>query len=405
MKRIIRMKLRTIKYIILIVMTCLASCNQKRESPIQEPESVPHFGFHMTGGDFVPRFGKTWYSVLDSLYQDGDGFNCILQTIATEPKTKEDISADCGLSAQWVNNAVDSLVAHNCFGITAGQKYYSKVPVFTKETMKKMLVDLKPISESVAVCINRWLPLIKKEYSENKLPTDPEWDDIAHFVLDKLILDGQFHQGLVKLEREEGFKRYYSEDQIKVPTWFKEYNSPYGTYGCNWYSFKSKNSTTMDIYYMHGSPLMRFSFPLNKYRNSKEFYHAILKVGLDGSLEELNMQEKEILEALGWTRENKVPIPIISAGSLKSLFENTLREVGLESANIVFDNYNVILESYKNSPYSDFSEGAGDYIQVCYHLLFNGIANELVQLGATAPFPQPVPEYYGIYITIGSIFN
>jgi len=44
-------------------------------------------------------------------------------------------------------------------------------------------------------------------------------------------------------------------------------------------------------------------------------------------------------------------------------------------------------------------------MQVCYHLVFSSIIKELIKLNAIPSIPDPVPDYFGVYITIGSVFD
>ena len=85
--------------------------------------------------------------------------------------------------------------------------------------------------------------------------------------------------------------------------------------------------------------------------------------------------------------------------------KSDLEKIGNDAAEVVFENFSVIMDSYQKSSFSKESEGAGDYIQVCYHLLFSGIIKELIKLEVIPPIPYPTPNYFGVYITIGSFFD
>lgn len=77
---------------------------------------------------------------------------------------------------------------------------------------------------------------------------------------------------------------------------------------------------------------------------------------------------------------------------------------GSSTARVVFDNHSVIIDSFGRSPYSEFMDAGGDYIQACCHTLFGAVLEHLAQAGALPPIPQPVPEYFGVYIIIGRLF-
>lgn len=388
--------------IIVVILILISVFTKNGLGQVKEP--TPDFGFWIVGNSVTPRFGEHWYKSLDELEQNKVDFNCLLQAIAIEPKTKENILAYCEMSSLWLNQAIDSLTAHNCLGKTTDLEFYSKVLIMTNKEMKHVQESLRPIALSVAERIKQDIPKIKQEYNELKLDSDPQWEDIAHLVIDKILIDGKFHRGLTILEREKGFKKYYSEEQKKIPAYFMENGSQYGTFGVNWYRIKGEN-TTKDVYFFHGGPLKRYEFPLNKLARKKDFVEIFNRIKIDGSLDELTKDEIQIFKDLGWVVNDKLAVPLVNAKSLKVLYDNVLEKTGNEAAEIVFEKFSVIMDSYRQSPYSEFSDGAGDYIQVCYHLLFTGIINELIKLDALPPIPEPTPEYFGVYITIGSFFD
>ena len=345
-----------------------------------------------------------WYKILDELEQKKDGFNCLLQAIATSPKTKKDILAHCRLSSLWLNQAIDSLTVHNCFGKTDDLEFYSKIPIMTHNEMKLVQESLRPIALSVAERIKADIPKIKQEYNELKLDSDPKWEDIAHLVIDKFLIDGKFHRGLAILQREKGFKKYYSEGQKKITAFFMEKGSQFGTFGVNWYRIKGQN-ITRDVYFFHGGPVKRYTFPLNKLARKKYFIEIFNRIKIDGSLDELSKYEIQVFKDLGWVVNDKLAVPLVNAKSLKVLYDNALEKTGNDAAEIVFENFSVIMDSYRQSPYSEFSDGAGDYMQVCYHLLFTSIINELIGMEALPPIPESTSEYFGVFINIGSLFD
>ncbi|MFC2107276.1 hypothetical protein ACFLRY_02955 [Bacteroidota bacterium] len=402
------MKSRLKKIYALIVILCIFNLT----TPISQDcsgqeviiEKTNDFNFWIVGNSAKPRFGEHWYSMLEELQLYKDDFNCLLKTIATEPHTVEEILAHCEMSPTWLSLAIDSLEIHNFLEKSGNSEIYSKIPILTNSEMKRVQESLRPIARNVAEIIKEDIPMIMQLYNELKTNDDPKWKDIAHLVIDKILIDGRFHRGLVVLERERGFKDYYSKAQREIPAYFMESGSQYGTFGVNWYRIKGQG-TTRDVYFFHGGPLKRYEFSFNEYGHKKYFEEIFHRVKTNGSLEELTDDEIQIFKDLGWVLNDTLAIPFIQAYSLKVLYNNILKELGNKAANIVFERFSVILDSYAQSPYSAFSDGAGDYIQVCYHLLFASIIYELIELEALPPIPEPCPDYYGVYVTIGSFFD
>ncbi len=63
------------------------------------------------------------------------------------------------------------------------------------------------------------------------------------------------------------------------------------------------------------------------------------------------------------------------------------------------------LRKDKNSPYSEFFDASGDYIQGCYHTLFYIIFKKLVETELLPPIPEPVPDYFGVFINLGHVYH
>jgi len=105
-----------------------------------------------------------------------------------------------------------------------------------------------------------------------------------------------------------------------------------------------------------------------------------------------------------WIGEERLLVPVVDAAAIKPVLP-LLEKLGKEMAEIVFSDYSVILDAFRSSPYSTFLQGAGDYIQVCYHAFLSLVVGELVQKNVIPPIPKPVPEHFGAYITLGSVFE
>ena len=118
----------------------------------------------------------------------------------------------------------------------------------------------------------------------------------------------------------------------------------------------------------------------------------------------MNGDDIEIFRSLGWVKDCALTIPFIKAESIK-IIKDKLEKIGVVASELVFDDFSVIKTCYHDSAYSSYSSGAGDYFQVCYHLLFSSIIKELIELGTLPVIPEQVPEDFGVYITIGSFFD
>ena len=158
------------------------------------------------------------------------------------------------------------------------------------------------------------------------------------------------------------------------------------------------------MYILHGSVLDRYDIPFSRFRNDQDFSSLLHRIAEDGNLQELTKAEKELLINLEWVTDDRLLVPMIQAESAKNIMQD-MEEMGRDAAQVVFENYSIIINSFEESPYAEFMDGGGDYIQVCYHILFSLIIEELIKAGILPPIPEAVPEHYGVFITIGSVFG
>lgn len=110
-----------------------------------------------------------------------------------------------------------------------------------------------------------------------------------------------------------------------------------------------------------------------------------------------------MLRALKWVTEERLLVPTVQAATIKSL-RPTLEKIGNEAAEVAFEHISDLTESFIDSPYSKFSEESEDYIQVCYHVLFGVLIEQLEIQGVVSPIPRPVPEHFGVYLVFGKLF-
>jgi len=172
----------------IIITVFILMCSFINNSLGQDKEIVPKFVFWTVGNSVTPRLGNHWYKNLNELQKDENSFNCFLQAIATGPQTNEKILLQCGMSLAWLNEAVDSLISHNCLGKTTNSDIYSKIPIITNKEMKYLQKRLNIISNRVAKKIEEDISKVIEVYNESKSKTDPNWEDISHLVVDKLAV-------------------------------------------------------------------------------------------------------------------------------------------------------------------------------------------------------------------------
>lgn len=351
---------------------------------------------------YIKRFGANSREKLVELRKMKAQRDCVLLALAQQPLTEKAIAETCSIPLSRLQHLLNVLQSLNRLKKYNGNQWATTVPVVTDKQMIRIRKSLIPLARKVALYLEEKVPRIKHAYEKGKLATDPSWEKAAHLIIDKLIIDATFHGAIGALERQQGMKKYYSRDQRQLPAFYLELGPNFSNFGVNWYAFK-KGDIKREVYILHGKLFNRFDIPFERYRGDQKMSALLHRVSLDGGLQNLTEDEIRILEDMGWVVANKLAPPIINADSIKA-FKADLETIGREGAEVMFTNYSIILDSFKNSPYAGFMNGGGDYIQVCYHVLFSLIIEELIHVGALPAIPTPVPAHLGVYITVGSVY-
>jgi hypothetical protein len=390
------------KYYVLICslfVLCLVGCN-KTAPPLSK---VPELNFLIVGGteERNVRFGPDFSSLFQELNKDKQALDAFLLSIAVQPRNKKEIVEESNLPKSKLETLITRCQSINFIREKEG-RWATTVSVVTDQQMLLIKQNLTPLARSLTDKVRAAIPELKALYEKEKATTDPSWNNIAHLVVDKFLVDGTFHAAIEDLEQEKTGKEFYNQDQKTLPAFFLEQGEHTANFGCNWYHFRQDNAMR-DIYVLHGTLLERIDIPMNKYRNDQDFSSSLFKISPIGDPSSLSESELAAFRDLGWLGEDRLLIPILHADPIIKMYP-LIEKTGKEMAEIVFADYSVFLDSFNSSPYAQFLDGAGDYIQACYHTLFSLIIETLVEEKVIPSVPKAVPDSFGVFMTLGSVW-
>ena len=385
------------KNFVLILISCfffLVSCGDDSSSDRSHVE----FNFYTVGsGDINARFGTEIYQALERLRGNTGQLDKFLYTIAEKPITKNQIRERSGLTQSQVEYFIANLESCKFIKEYDQNRWMTTLPVITDNQMKIIRKDLTPMANSVAQYLKKEVPQIKALYDKVKSPLDPSWEDISHLIISKFIIDGTFHSNLNRLKRE-------NDNQMTnvIPAYIRQTGEDNSNFGCNWYKF-NKGDDQREVYVLHGGILNRYEIKMNKYRGDQNFATCLLNITPEGGIDSLTDQEKEMMRELDWISGDRLLVPIVQAGTIKSLWP-LMENIGKDAAEVAFARFTDITDSYNKSTYSKFLVNDEDYIQVLIHSLFGLTIEQLVKSGTLSPVPETVPESFGVYFVFGKLF-
>ena len=378
-----------------------ANQNAAQQAPSREQSGLT---FLIVGGraGFIKRFGEV--TQFRQLYYSADKKNMaekVLFSIARQPLSKEKIIIQSGLSEDEFAEVSSLLLSLNMISSKDGT-WAATLPILTSGEMAALRKKLSPLADKTAAATSSLVPQIKNLYDQNRLPTDPEWEETAHFFISYLLLDTFLLRSLSVFEEKKGLRKDYSEEQRIIPAFFLETGKNFTNFGCNSYFFKgNENKENIYVFVLHGTLFERIQISLNQYEKNPDLCSALFKLIPQEQKLPLSHQEAKILEDLGWLEDDKLKVPMINS-RIRAHLTPSLTKAGESTAGVVFENFNTILDSFNASPYSKFLDGAGDYIQYSYHALMYLTIEKLIRLGVLPAIPKPLPEYFGTYVLYSS---
>jgi hypothetical protein len=365
----------------------------------QEPLHPPQLSFWVVGGggSVSQRFGPEFW---ETLREDRAGVYRTLVSVAEGPRTAEEISAETGLSLDRVHEITGRLGGLWVLERGPEMRWATTLPVITDREMGRIRDGLRGIAGEVASSMGEEVSALKVAYEENKASDEPGWERMAHLILDRFLVDGAFLRALLRMEEERGLHDpFYSEAQEIIPAFFLERGENFSTFGTNSFEYE-RGGEIREVYVLHGGVLGRYTIRVNQYEDDPRFSEALFGLSPGGGTQGLGQDGRDVLTALEWMDEGQVLVPVVRAESLSSLTPD-LDEVAERAAEVVFLHHSEILDLFEKGEYSTFLTDPGDYIQVCYHVLFGLLVESFVSEGLVPEIPEVLPEHFGAYIVFG----
>jgi len=340
---------------ILVLLLTLLLVAPARGQDHREPARL---SFWVVGGgdESAIRFGTD--NVNKALADERRDTEPILLGIAERPLSADAIAAGTKLSRARVLGLLARLQALHLVKEDDKARWATTVPVITDEQMKRIRESLTPMARDVARKVAANAPALMALYQSVKSTTDPAWQDIAHLVIDKFLVDGSLLGAIQRLELEGGVhQRYYNHDQDIIPAFFLERGEHFSTFGANEYDFQN-GSEQRQVYVLHGAVLKRYDIRMNAHRSDPVLSAALFRLTPAGGTESLTGNETETLRALGWIENNHLLVPVIQAKTVKALMP-LVEKIGADAGNVVLDEHSGIIKAFARSQYSRFQHSGG----------------------------------------------
>jgi len=395
--------MKMLKNVVIAVLLVLCSITLTSFGFIDVPQD-PKLSMWIVGNNkgIEARFGSNFYDIWDSLREvrnDRVLLNRFMYSIAEQPLTENQIIESSGLSQSKVSFYVSKLDSINLIKNVGHGRWALTIPISTDNQNAKIKQALKPMAENVSQYLKKESVRLKTLYEQAKTPSESSWEDVSHLIFDNLIVDGEFLWGLVDLEKENNDHHANGKHESGTPMFIFERGPNLSILGTNMEYF-SEGNDQRNIYILHGKAINRFG--VTNYMWQEKCKSELYKITPDGDFSSFTDEEIETWRKEGWIVGDKLMVPVVKAETINS-FWPAIEKTGKEAAKVAFENFGDIVQSFNDSPHAKFLDGSDDYIQICFHILFGMVVENMKEYGVVAPVPDPTPGYFGVYFIFGNL--
>lgn len=286
---------------------------------------------------------------------------------------------------------LDTLVGYKLVRVVGGA-YTASIPVVTDSKALELRAALRPLAAAVAGVVEDRMSELESTYSRTLMSERFAWSEVAHIVVDALLLDFSMLFCVETLLVREGLFRGWSEGQLLIPFFGMEVGPNMVNFGVN-----SGLLDGFGLSVMHGSMIRRRIGVSQLMRALWSERSSLLELCREGRLEEV----PETLVELGLARASRagyeLAVPVLRDGD-KELVTEVVVAVAHESAEELVSRYSLIENAFRNLGYSEWLEGIGDFAELAFHVVMALSVEELVDREALPKIPEEAPASWGVWM-------
>ncbi len=120
-----------------------------------------------------------------------DEHRMVMFALADAPLTLEELCAKLGMKRDAVESVLKTLVNANLVKRICG-KYATTIPVISNKKAKLIAEYLEEPTAHIVDVLERRIGHLKAAYSKTRLSKSFMWSDVAHIIVDALLMDLSF---------------------------------------------------------------------------------------------------------------------------------------------------------------------------------------------------------------------
>lgn len=340
------------------------------------------------GSKTVERFGADPWSLLSD-----KASQAIMLALADRPLTIQEIASETSMEKSELLKELDTLVRFRLVR-RVGDRYATCIPVVSDSKAGKLRVKLEGLSKAAADVVEGMLPDVVKAYSKTEISEDLPWRQVAHIVIDALLMDFCFLSYLDLVRVREGLFGGWSRDQLLIPFFGLEVGPNYVNLGVN-----SSLLNGYGISILHGSfinrPLKAF-YTLLTTRELREAVNLTCDKGSAGRV-------PEELVKLGLVRcvdGFRLAVPLLREGD-KYILTKAVGKVAYKVAEeLVLRRgfQSVLMEAFSELGYSNWMNYMGDFDEIACHSVMALTVEELIHRRCIPEVPERPPMSWGVWL-------
>jgi len=317
--------------------------------------------------------------------------NMIMLALADCPRTLEELCNELNTRREDVEQGLEILLAARLVK-RVDDKYATTIPVISNKKAASIARYLKGLVDRLARYLEENVDRLEGAFMRTELSRNYSWEEVAHIVVDALLMDFSFLNCVEEQLLEKGLYKDWTEDQLLIPYFGLELGVHQVNLGVNSYLLNGYGVSIMHATFIDRDP------PLPEIiRTVSEGKKHICKL-LEGTPPQ---KLPEGLLKMGLVKLQKggvtLKVPVVNAKDREVITETVL-SLGYELAEIFMSDYNVVRRSFDELGYSKWLKGIGDYAELIFHQVMGLTVLELMRREILPPVPEKAPACWGTWL-------
>ncbi len=340
------------------------------------------------GSKTVRRFGINPWKLLQE-----ERRWAVMLALADGPLPLEDLKSKTSMEEPMLHKKLNALIKYGLVR-RIGDEYATCIPVISDQKANQLKEMLIGLSKATADVVGRNIPDLIEAYSKTEVSKEFRWSQVAHIIIDALLMDFSFLSCLHHVRIRERLFKGWSRDQLLIPFFGMEVGVNQVNLGVN-----SSSLDGFGVSILHGSFINRPLAIFRKLMATDELRESVSLICAKGSA---NKVPEELIR-LGLIKHDDVftlAVPLLRDSDKEILTPPVLTAAHKVAEELVMRHgfHDVLSGAFSKLGYSRWISHTGDFDEIVAHYVMALTVEELIRRGRIPKIPEKPPLNWGIWL-------